>query len=178
MSRIGRKPITIPSGVEVAVQGSDVNVKGPKGTLALGAHPEMMVKVEGAVITVERPTGQRQHRALHGLTRTLIANMVEGVTNGYAKNLDIVGVGYRAVLKGSDLELALGFSHPVAVKAPPGITFEVPQPTRIVISGADKQLVGKISADIRAIRPPDPYKGKGVRYAGEYIRRKAGKAAK
>jgi large subunit ribosomal protein L6 len=134
--------------------------------------------VEGSELTVERPTDQRFHRSLHGLTRTLIANMVEGVTNGYAKNLDIVGVGYRAALKGKDLELALGFSHPVTVQAPEGITFEVPQPTRIVVSGADKQLVGKVAADIRAIRSPDPYKGKGVRYAGEYIRRKAGKAAK
>jgi large subunit ribosomal protein L6 len=171
-------PIAIPNGVEVNVSGSDVRVKGPKGTLELRAHPEMTVKVEGAEINVERPTDQRFHRSLHGLTRSLIANMVEGVTNGYVKNLDIVGVGYRAALKGKDLELALGFSHPVAVAAPEGITFEVPQPTRIVVSGADKQLVGKIAADIRAIRSPDPYKGKGVRYAGEYIRRKAGKAAK
>jgi large subunit ribosomal protein L6 len=178
MSRIGRKPITIPSGVEVNVSGSDVRVKGPKGILELRAHPEMSVKVEGVEINVQRPTDQRFHRSLHGLTRTLIANMVEGVTNGYVKNLDIVGVGYRAALKGSDLELALGFSHPVTVKAPEGITFEVPQPTRIVVSGADKQLVGKIAADIRAIRSPDPYKGKGVRYSGEHIRRKAGKAAK
>lgn len=178
MSRIGRKPITIPSGVEVAVEGSDVRVKGPRGALSLRAHADMKVQIEGSEIRVERPTDQRQHRALHGLTRTLIANMVEGVTNGYAKNLEIVGVGYRAALKGRDLEIALGFSHPVAIKAPDGITFEVPQPTRIVVSGADKQLVGKVAADIHDLRKRDPYKGKGIRYQGEYIRKKAGKAAK
>ncbi len=178
MSRIGRKPVAIPKGVEVAVQGSDVSAKGPKGNLALRAHPEMTVRVTDGEILVERPTDQRHHRALHGLTRTLIANMVEGVANGYRKELDIVGVGYRAALKGSDLEIALGFSHPVAVSPPPGITFEVPQPTRIVVSGADKELVGKTAADIRMLRRPDPYKGKGVRYVGEYVRKKAGKAAK
>ncbi|MCA1832269.1 MAG: 50S ribosomal protein L6 [Actinobacteria bacterium] len=178
MSRIGRKPIAIPKGVDVAIDGFTVSVKGPNGTLALRAHPDMAVKVAEGEILVERPTDQRQHRALHGLTRTLIANMVEGVTNGYTKNLEIVGVGYRAALKGNDLEIALGFSHPVSIAAPPGITFEVPQPTRIVVKGADKQLVGKIAADIHGLRKTDPYKGKGIRYAGEYIRKKAGKAAK
>jgi large subunit ribosomal protein L6 len=178
MSRIGRKPVPIPSGVEVAVHGSDVSAKGPKGTLSLRAHAEMTVRVAEGEVLVERPTDQRHHRALHGLTRSLIANMVEGVTNGYRKELDIVGVGYRAALKGSDLEISLGFSHPVSVKPPAGITFEVPQPTRIVVSGADKELVGKTAADIRMLRRPDPYKGKGVRYVGEYIRKKAGKAAK
>ena len=178
MSRIGRKPIPIPNGVTVNVSGSEVSVKGPKGTLGLRAHAEMAVKVEGAEVLVERPTDQRQHRALHGLTRTLIANMVEGVTTGYRKELDIIGVGYRAALKGKDLEIALGFSHPVPINAPEGITFEVPTPTRIIVSGADKQLVGKVAADIRRIRKTDPYKGKGIRYTGEYIRRKAGKAAK
>ncbi|MFN2640680.1 MAG: 50S ribosomal protein L6 [Actinomycetota bacterium] len=178
MSRIGRKPIAIPKGVDVAIDGFTVSVKGPNGTLALRAHPDMAVKVAEGEILVERPTDQRQHRALHGLTRTLIANMVEGVTNGYTKNLEIVGVGYRAALKGNDLEIALGFSHPVSIAAPPGITFEVPQPTRIVVKGADKQLVGKITADIHGLRKTDPYKGKGIRYAGEYIRKKAGKAAK
>lgn len=178
MSRIGRKPIPIPSGVEVAIAGSQVSVTGPRGTLALAAHPDMAVRMEDGLVVVERPTDQRTHRALHGLTRTLIANMVEGVTNGYSKALDIVGVGYRATLKGADLEIAVGFSHPVVVKPPAGITFEVPAPTRIIVSGFDKQLVGKVAADLRAIRKPDPYKGKGIRYAGEYIRRKAGKAAK
>lgn len=178
MSRIGRKPIPVPSGVEVTIEGSMVNVKGPKGTLSLRAHPEMDVRLDGETVTVGRPTDHRFHRSLHGLTRTLIANMVEGVTNGYRKELEIVGVGYRAVLKGTDLELSLGFSHPVSVKPPEGVVFEVPVPTRITVSGADKELVGKVAADIRAIRRPDPYKGKGVRYAGEYIRKKAGKAAK
>jgi large subunit ribosomal protein L6 len=178
MSRIGRKAIPIPSGVEVAVDGTTVRVKGPKGSLSLSAHPEMTVRVDGSEVTVERPTDHRFHRSLHGLTRSLIANMVEGVTNGYRKELEIVGVGYRAALKGADLEIAIGFSHPVAVKAPDGITFEVPQPTRIVVSGTDKQAVGQVAADIRALRSPDPYKGKGIRYSGEYVRRKAGKAAK
>lgn len=178
MSRIGRKPIEIPKGVEVAIDGSNVSVKGPNGSLALRAHPDMAVRVSDGTILVERPTDQRQHRALHGLTRSLIANMVVGVTNGYAKTLEIVGVGYRAALKGQDLEIALGFSHPVSIPAPEGITFEVPQPTRIVVKGADKQLVGKVAADIRGLRKPDPYKGKGIRYSGEYVRKKAGKAAK
>ncbi len=178
MSRIGRKPIPIPSGVEVAIAGSNVSVKGPRGALALSAHPDMALRMEDGMLVVERPTDQRMHRALHGLTRTLIANMVEGVTNGYSKSLDIVGVGYRAALKGADLEIAVGFSHSVVVNPPDGITFEVPVPTRIIVGGPDKQLVGKVAADIRAVRKPDPYKGKGIRYVGEHIRRKAGKAAK
>ena len=178
MSRIGRRPIEIPSGVEVKVDGTLVSVKGPKGTLAQDMHPAMKVSVAEGVVTVERPSDERDHRALHGLTRSLVANMVEGVTNGYAKTLEIQGVGYRAALKGSNVELALGFSHPVVVEPPKGVTFEVPQPTRIIVSGADKQAVGQIAANIRAIRKPDSYKGKGIRYQGEYVRKKAGKAGK
>ena len=178
MSRIGRAPIPIPSGVEVKVEGYLVTVKGPKGTLEQQMHPDMTVRVDDGNIVVTRPSDEREHRALHGLTRSLVANMVEGVTNGYAKTLEIQGVGYRAALKGSNLEIAVGYSHPVVVEPPQGVSFEVPQPTRIVISGTDKQLVGQIAANIRAIRKPDPYKGKGIRYAGEYVRKKAGKAAK
>jgi large subunit ribosomal protein L6 len=178
MSRIGRKPITIPSGVEVSVSGAHILVKGPKGTLERDLHPEMGVAVEDGSVVVTRPSEDRFHRSLHGLTRTLVANMVEGVTAGFSKTLEIQGVGYRAAAKGSDLEIALGFSHPVTVKAPPGISLELQSPTRIVVSGADKQAVGQIAADIRALRPPDSYKGKGVRYSGEYVRKKAGKAAK
>ena len=178
MSRIGRAPITIPSGVEVTVEGYLVTVKGPKGTLAQQMHPDMTVRVDEGNVVVTRPSDERQHRALHGLTRSLVANMVEGVTNGYAKTLEIQGVGYRAALKGSNLEIAVGYSHPVVVEPPKGVAFEVPQPTRIVVSGTDKQVVGQVAANIRAIRKPDPYKGKGIRYAGEYVRKKAGKAAK
>ncbi|MFY9587078.1 MAG: 50S ribosomal protein L6 [Actinomycetota bacterium] len=178
MSRIGRQPIAIPSGVEVKVDGSRVSVKGPKGTLEQSMHPDMTVAVDDGSVVVTRPSDEREHRALHGLTRSLVANMVEGVTNGYAKTLEIQGVGYRAALKGSTLEIAVGFSHPVVVEPPKGVSFEVPQPTRIIISGTDKQLVGQIAANIRAIRKPDPYKGKGIRYQGEYVRKKAGKAAK
>ena len=178
MSRIGRQPVTIPSGVEVNVSGQTVSVKGAKGTLKMDAHPSMKVTVVDGSIVVERPSDESDHRALHGLTRSLIANMVEGVTNGYAKTLEIQGVGYRAALKGSNLEIAVGYSHPVTVEAPAGITFEVPQPTRIVVSGTDKQAVGQVAANIRAIRKPDPYKGKGIRYQGEYVRKKAGKAGK
>ena len=178
MSRIGRQPIAIPSGVEVKVDGSRVNVKGPKGTLTQDMHPDMRISIADGSVLVERPSDERGHRALHGLTRSLVANMVEGVTNGYAKTLEIQGVGYRAALKGSTLEIAVGFSHPVVVEPPAGITFEVPQPTRIVVSGSDKQAVGQIAANIRAIRKPDSYKGKGIRYQGEYVRKKAGKAAK
>jgi large subunit ribosomal protein L6 len=178
MSRIGRAPVAIPSGVEVQVAGSAVSVKGPKGTLGLDAHPAMKVSVVDGTVVVERASDERDHRALHGLTRTLIANMVEGVTNGYAKTLEIQGVGYRAALKGSTLEIAVGFSHPVTVEPPAGISFEVPQPTRIIVSGTDKQAVGQVAANIRALRKPDPYKGKGIRYQGEYVRKKAGKAAK
>jgi large subunit ribosomal protein L6 len=178
MSRIGRMPIAIPSGVDVNLAGNRVTVKGPRGTLELDAHPAMRVSVAEGTLVVERPSEEREHRALHGLTRSLIANMVEGVTNGYSKTLEIQGTGYRAALKGDNLEIALGFSHPVVVTPPSGVTFEVPQPTRIVVSGPDKQAVGQIAANIRALRKPDPYKGKGIRYQGEYVRKKAGKAGK
>ena len=178
MSRIGKQPIVVPSGVDVTVDGSNVAVKGPRGELAQSFHPAMRIVMEDATLRVERPSDEREHRSLHGLTRSLIANMVEGVTNGYEKRLEIVGVGYRATLKGSDLELALGFSHTVPIPAPPGIEFEVPAPNRIVVRGIDKQQVGEIAANIRKLRKPEPYKGKGIRYEGEYVRKKAGKAAK
>ena len=178
MSRIGKQPITVPTGVDVTIDGTHVAVKGPRGSLERDLHPEMRVLLEDGSVRVERPSDERLHRALHGLTRTLVANMVEGVTNGYEKRLEIVGVGYRAALKDSDLELALGFSHAVEVAAPPGIEFEVPAPNRIVVRGIDKQLVGQVAANIRKIRKPEPYKGKGVRYLGERVQRKAGKAAK
>jgi large subunit ribosomal protein L6 len=178
MSRIGKQPITVPTGVDVTIDGTHVAVKGPRGSLERDLHPEMKVLLEDGSVRVERPSDERLHRSLHGLTRTLVANMVEGVTNGYEKRLEIVGVGYRAALKDSDLELALGFSHAVEVAAPPGIEFEVPAPNRIVVRGIDKQLVGQVAANIRKIRKPEPYKGKGVRYEGEYVRKKAGKAAK
>ena len=178
MSRIGKQPITVPSGVEVQVDGSRVAVKGPRGQLERTLHPEMQIRLEDSTISVERPSDERLHRSLHGLTRSLIANMVTGVTEGYEKRLEIVGVGYRATLKGSDLELALGFSHAVNVSAPQGIEFEVPAPNRITVRGIDKELVGEVAANIRKLRKPEPYKGKGVRYEGEYVRKKAGKAAK
>jgi large subunit ribosomal protein L6 len=178
MSRIGRSPIPIPQGVDVSVSGNHITVKGPKATLERDFHPEMAVSLQDGVLSVSRPTDARTHRALHGLTRSLIANMVQGVTDGFSKVLEIQGVGYRAAAKGKNIELAVGYSHPVPVEAPEGITLTVESPTRLVVSGADKQLVGQIAADIRAHRPPDPYKGKGIRYEGEYVRRKAGKAAK
>jgi large subunit ribosomal protein L6 len=178
LSRIGKQPITVPSGVEVQVDGSRVAVKGPRGSLEQTFSPEMRIVLEDGILRVERPSDDRTHRSLHGLTRTLIANMVEGVTNGYEKRLEIVGVGYRAALKDSDLEIAAGYSHPVPFRAPEGIEFEVPAPTRIVVRGIDKQLVGEIAAQIRKIRKPEPYKGKGIRYEGEHVRKKAGKAAK
>ena len=177
MSRIGRKPITIPSGVEVEIGGGAVTVKGPKGTLSERVNPDMTVAVEDGTLTVTRPTDRGDHRALHGLTRSLVANMVTGVTDGFEKRLEIQGVGYRAALKGSDLEMQLGFSHPVSVKAPEGITFEVPQPTQIIVRGISKQVVGETAAQIRKWRPPEPYKGKGIRYADEYVARKVGKRA-
>ena len=178
MSRIGKQPIEIPSGVEVDVaQDSVVTVKGPRGTLTQRVHPDMTVVQEDAVLRVERPSDEGMHRSLHGLTRSLIANMVEGVTKGYEKRLAIVGVGYRAALKGKDLEVQVGFSHPVAVLAPEGIEFETPTPTSIVVRGNDKQQVGEVAANIRKIRKPEPYKGKGIRYEGELVRRKSGKAA-
>jgi large subunit ribosomal protein L6 len=164
--------------VEVSVEGTRVTVTGPRGTLEQTFHPDMRIRLEDGQLRVERPTNERLHRSLHGLTRTLIANMVDGVTRGFEKRLEIVGVGYRAALKGTDLELAVGYSHPVTYPAPPGIEFEVPAPTRIVVKGASKELVGQTAADIRMIRPPEPYKGKGIRYEGENVRRKVGKAAK
>ena len=178
MSRIGKQPVEIPSGVDVAIDGARVTVKGPRGTLEQTFHDEMRIVRDDGTLRVERPSDEGFHRSLHGLTRTLLANMVEGVTKGYEKRLEIVGVGYRAVLKGKDLELALGFSHPVNIPAPEGIEFEVPAPTRITIRGNDKQAVGEIAANIRKLRKPEPYKGKGIRYEGEYVRKKAGKAAK
>src|SRR3954449_2843768 len=177
MSRIGKKPIPVPSGVEVDVRPGTVTVKGPKGSLSERVSPDMTVTIEDGTLTVERPTDRGEHRALHGLTRSLVANMVTGVTNGFEKRLEIQGVGYRAALRGPDLELQLGFSHPVNVKAPEGITFEVPQPTQIVVRGISKQQVGEIAAQIRKWRPPEPYKGKGIRYADEHVTRKVGKRA-
>ncbi len=177
MSRIGRKPIPVPAGVTVTVEREVVRVAGPRGDLAERKSKDIEVRQEGEALIVSRPTDRAEHRALHGLTRTLIANMVEGVTTGVTKTLEIQGVGYRAVLKGSDLELALGYSHPVPIKAPQGIEFEVPQPTRVIIKGNSKQQVGEIAAVIRKQRPPEPYKGKGIRYEGEYVARKVGKRA-
>ena len=177
MSRIGRMPIQVPDGVEVAVEGTLVRVKGPKGELSQAVSRDLSIEREDSTLSVKRPTDRPEHRALHGLTRSLIFNMVEGVTNGFEKRLEIQGVGYRAQLKGNTLELALGFSHPVRVEAPPGIDFEVPVPTQIIVRGIDKQAVGEIAARIRKLRPPEPYKGKGVRYAGEYVARKVGKRA-
>jgi large subunit ribosomal protein L6 len=179
MSRIGRSPIEVPSGVDITVTGRRVEVKGPKGTLTRDVPEPITVRQEDGQLLVERPDDERNSRALHGLVRSLVANMVTGVTAGYRKELEIVGVGYRATAAGpSRVDLALGFSHPVWVEAPDGITFEVPAPTRIVVSGIDKEVVGQVAANIRKIRKPEPYKGKGVRYAGERVLRKAGKAAK
>ena len=177
MSRIGNKPLKIPAGVTVDVGPGRVTVNGPKGELTQVIDPAMTVKLEDDVLTVSRPTDRGPHRALHGLTRSLIANMVEGVTTGFEKKLLITGVGYRAKAQGRSLELSLGFSHPVRVQAPDGIEFDVPQPTEVTVKGLDKQLVGEIAARIRRHRPPEPYKGKGVRYADEQIRRKVGKRA-
>src|SRR6478609_9236382 len=179
MSRIGRLPVTVPSGVEVTIDGQDVHVKGPKGSLShTVATPIAVARDEAGQIAVTRPDDERRNRSLHGLTRTLIANMVEGVTNGYEKKLEIVGTGYRVTAKGTDLEFALGYSHPITVKAPEGITFTTDGPLRFAVQGIDKQQVGEVAANIRKLRKPDPYKGKGVRYAGEHIRRKVGKAGK
>ncbi len=177
MSRIGKKPIPVPSGVEVDVRPGTVTVKGPKGTLSERISADMTVTVDDGTLSVARPTDRGEHRALHGLTRSLVANMVTGVTDGFEKRLEIQGVGYRAALRGQDLELLLGFSHPVSGKAPEGIPFEVPQPTRVVVKGISKQLVGEVAANIRKQRPPEPYKGKGIRYEGEYVQRKVGKRA-
>jgi large subunit ribosomal protein L6 len=179
MSRVGKQPIPVPSGVEVSIEGSRVTVKGPKGTLEHTAPPSMTVARDGDDIVVTRPDDERENRALHGLTRSLVANMVQGVAEGYERELEIVGVGYRATAQGpSKIELQVGFSHPVPFDAPEGITFEVPQPTRIMVRGCDKQLVGQTAANIRKIRKPEPYKGKGIRYVDEHVRRKAGKSAK
>src|ERR1700704_1627173 len=177
MSRIGRQPIPVPDGVTIDVNPGHVSVKGPKGELDQNVSPEMKVELSDGTVTVGRPTDRGDHRALHGLTRSLVANMVQGVTEGFEKRLEIQGVGYRAQLRGRDLELALGYSHSVPVKAPDGIEFEVPMPTRIVVRGASKQQVGEIAAFIRKQRKPEPYKGKGIRYEGEYVARKVGKRA-
>ena len=177
MSRIGRAPIQIPDGVTVTVSGQNVTVKGPKGELSHSVVEPIRVAQEDGTIVVTRPTDRGPHRALHGLSRTLVANMVEGVSSGFERQLEIVGVGYRAQLKGSNLEMALGFSHPVTIPPPEGVSVEVPAPTQVVVRGIDKQVVGQIAAQIRGVRPPEPYKGKGVRYAGEQVRRKVGKRA-
>ena len=179
MSRIGKAPILVPNGVEVGISGKSIEVKGPKGSLDFEVPGSISVRQDGDQIYVERPDDERTNRALHGLTRSLINNMVIGVSEGFSKELEIIGVGYRAQVKGqSSLELQLGFSHPISVDAPEGISFDVPEPTRIIVSGIDKQIVGQVAADIRSYRKPEPYKGKGVRYLGEHVVRKAGKAAK
>src|ERR1041384_3295871 len=179
MSRIGKLPVAVPSGVDVNIDGQSVSVKGPKGTLSLSvAEPIIVERAEDGTLAVKRPDDERRNRALHGLTRTLVNNLVVGVTEGYTKKLEIHGVGYRVQLKGSDLEFSLGFSHPVKVSPPEGITFTVEAPTRFSVQGIDKQRVGEVAANIRKLRKPDPYKGKGVRYAGEKIRRKVGKTGK
>ena len=178
MSRIGKKPVTIPAGVEVSIDGQDVTVKGPKGTLEHTIVAPITAKIEGTEILVERPDDERLSRSMHGLTRTLIDNMVVGVTEGYKKELEIIGTGYRVVAKGSDLEFSLGYSHTITVKAPEGITFQVADQTHFSVNGIDKQQVGEVAANIRKLRKPEPYKGKGVRYVGEHVRRKAGKAGK
>ena len=176
MSRIGKKPVPVPKNVTATVEGQTVKVKGPKGELERRLHPSMAITLDDGNIVVQRPSDEAHHRALHGLTRTLIANMVDGVTKGYAKQLEIVGVGYKAEGRPYGLQLALGFSHPVEYRAPKGIKLTAPQPTQIFIEGADKELVGQVAAELRSLRPPEPYKGKGIKYQGEHIRRKAGKA--
>ena len=178
MSRVGRKPVPIPAGVEVTVEGQLVRVKGPRGTLEREFHPDMRISLKDRSLIVERPSDEPFHRALHGLTRVLLANMVTGVTQGFEKSLQLEGVGYRAGKSGNKLVLTVGYSHPVEIEPPPGIDFDVPAPNRIVVRGADKELVGQVAARVRAVRPPEPYKGKGIMYVGERIRRKAGKAGK
>ena len=178
MSRIGKEPISVPSDVQVSIEGRSVGVTGPKGSLDLDLPGEINVRQEDGTVLVERPNDDRKNKALHGLTRSLINNMVIGVSEGFKKELEIVGVGYRAAKSGDGLELQLGFSHPVKVNAPDGITFDVPEPTQIIVSGINKEIVGQVAADIRSYRKPEPYKGKGIRYAGEHVARKAGKAAK
>ena len=176
MSRIGKRPIDVPTGVTVTVDGRNVTVKGPRGTLSRSLPPIVTVKVDGAVVNVSRPNDETASKAMHGLTRTLVANMVDGVTKGFTKNLDIVGVGYKAENKPYGLLMSLGYSHQIEVKAPTGIKLNAPTPTSVVVEGANKEIVGQIAAEIRSLRPPEPYKGKGVKYQGEVIRRKAGKA--
>lgn len=178
MSRVGNKPVELPEGVDVTIEGQAVTVKGSKGELNRSFHERIGFDIDEGLVMVTRPDDSRESRALHGLSRALLANMVIGVSDGYRKELEIQGVGYRASLKGKDIELLVGFSHSVTVEAPDGITFEVPEPTRIVVSGIDKEQVGQLAANIRKVRPPEPYKGKGIRYVGEYVRRKAGKAGK
>lgn len=178
MSRIGQMPVVLPTGVEVKIDGNEVVVKGAKGELSRSFNERIAFELEEGVVTVTRPDETREARSLHGLSRALLSNMVLGVTEGFSKELEVQGVGYRAALKGKDIELQVGFSHPVLVEAPEGITFEVPEPTKIIVSGIDKEKVGQVAADIRGVRPPEPYKGKGIRYTGEYVRRKAGKAGK
>jgi large subunit ribosomal protein L6 len=178
MSRIGKMPVTVPAGVEVKVDGNTVTVKSSKGVLTREFNERVSFELSDGSLTVTRPDDSRESRALHGLSRALLNNMVMGVAEGFTKTLEIHGVGYRAAMKGSDIELQVGFSHSVVFEAPDGITFEVPEPTRITVTGLDKELVGQVASDIRKIRPPEPYKGKGIRYAGEVVRRKAGKAGK
>lgn len=177
MSRIGKKPVPIPSGVSVDVEGTVVRVKGPRGQLSRSFHPDLSFEMESEQLLVHRPTDSKQHKALHGLTRALVANMVEGVSNGFRKTLELVGVGYRAEKKGKDLILTVGYSHPVTYPEPEDVSLTAPSPTAVVVEGSDKQRVGQVAAEIRAVRPPEPYKGKGIRYQGEYVRRKAGKTA-
>lgn len=178
MSRIGLKPIEIPEGVEVKQDGNTITVKGPKGTLTLDIHHDMKINIDGNVLTVERPSDHKEHRSLHGTTRSNIANMVEGVSKGFEKSLEIIGVGYRVQKQGNKVVINAGYSHPVEIEKIEGIEIDVPKNTEVVVKGIDKQLVGAVAANIRAIRPPEPYKGKGIRYAGEYVRRKEGKTAK
>ena len=178
MSRIGKHPIAVPKGVTVSIDGHSIKVKGPKGELERKIHPEMGLALANDQVTVSRPSDEANHKALHGLSRTLVANMVEGVTKGFKKELDIVGVGYKAETRPYGLQLALGFSHPVEYRAPKGIKLSAPQPTQIVIEGANKEIVGQVAAELRSLRPPEPYKGKGIKYVGEQVRRKAGKAGK
>lgn len=176
MSRIGKHPVAVPNGVTVTIEGNTLKVKGPRGELTRNFHPDMKLSMENGNVSVARPSDESKHKALHGLSRTLIANMVEGVTKGYQKQLDIVGVGYKAETRPYGLQLALGFSHPVEYRAPEGIKLTAPVPTQILIDGANKEIVGQVAAELRSLRPPEPYKGKGIKYAGEHIRRKAGKA--
>lgn len=178
MSRIGKNPVSVPKGVTVAVNGSTVTVKGPKGELVRTFHPDMQIVLEGETVLVKRPSDEAAHKSLHGLTRTLVANMVQGVAQGYVKQLEITGVGYKAEVKPYGLLMSLGYSHTIEVKAPKGVSLKAPQPTQVVVEGADKEKVGQVAAEIRSLRKPEPYKGKGVRYAGENVRRKAGKSGK